>query len=74
MKQLVLFENNKYYAYAKIGGKMKLIGEYPTLARAQAACRQALHVDLMRSCIITDGEPMSVEEAERQGLFSIKID
>jgi len=74
MKQLVLYENNKYYAYAKIGGKMKMIGEYKTLAAARTACKQALHVDMMRSCVITDGEPMSVEEAEKRGLFSIKID
>jgi hypothetical protein len=71
MKQLVLCENNKYYAYARIGGKMKLIGEYTSLTAAQAACRQALHADMMRLCVI-GGEPMSVQESGHQGLFAIK--
>jgi len=42
MRQLVLFENNAYYAYVTVDRKPKLIGKYSTLAQAKTACREAL--------------------------------
>jgi hypothetical protein len=41
MKEIVLCENDKYYAYIVISRKLMLVGCYRTLAAARLACREA---------------------------------